>query len=249
MTIENIEIPTPDGPMPALAAHPPTASGSSPRRGAVIVIHEAFGLTDHIGDVVERMSEAGYRVVAPALFHRVDSPILAYDSIKHDEGLSQLIAIFESLNASNIATDVAATLAQLKTEGFEPSDVAMVGFCMGGAIALFATTRFPLACGVTFYGGGVATGRFGLASLIDLAPKIAAPWLGFYGDLDQSIPVDDVEDLREAARSAVVSTQIVRYASADHGFNCNDRPEHFNTEASDDAWAKMLEFFAVHIGA
>ena len=249
MTLEHIEIPTPDGPMPALAAPPNTASDSMSRRGAVIVIHEAFGLTDHIGDVVKRIGEAGYRAVAPALFHRVDSPILAYDSIKNDEGLSRLIAIFEGLNASDIATDVAATLAHLKTEGYKDSEIAMVGFCMGGAVTLFATTRFPLACGVTFYGGGVATGRFGLASLIDLAPEIAAPWLGFYGDLDQSIPVDDVESLREAAGSAAVPTHIVRYASADHGFHCNDRPENFNAEASADAWGKMLEFFEVHIGA
>jgi carboxymethylenebutenolidase len=123
----------------------------------------------------------------------------------------------------------------------------MVGFCMGGAVTLFASTRPGLGAGVTFYGGGVANGRFGLPPLIEQAPSVKNPWLGLYGDLDASIPVDDVEKLRAAASLAAAPTEIVRYADADHGFNCDGRPNVFNAEAAADAWARTLAFFNAHL--
>ena len=86
----------------------------------------------------------------------------------------------------------------------------------------YAATLRASGAAVTFYGGGVAEGRFGLPSLLDQAPNLQTPWLGLFGDLDQGIPVADVEKLREATDTVKVPTEIVRYTDADHGFNCND---------------------------
>jgi carboxymethylenebutenolidase len=69
-----IDIPTHDGPMPAFSAAPSEAADSD---AAVLVVQEAFGLTDHIGRVVDRLADAGYHAVAPALFHRQGSPVLS----------------------------------------------------------------------------------------------------------------------------------------------------------------------------
>jgi len=69
-------------------------------------------------------------------------------------------------------------------------------------------------CRRQLYGGGVTTGRFGFAPLVELAADLRCPWLGLYGDLDQSIPVDQVEALREATNAAPVPTEIVRYPRA-----------------------------------
>jgi carboxymethylenebutenolidase len=102
---------------------------------------------------------------------------------------------------------------------------------------------------VTFYGGGVLEGRFGLRSLVELAPELQTPWLGLYGDLDRGILPEQVEKLRRAAGEASVPTEIVRYADADHGFNCNDRPAVFNPTAASDAWRRTLEWFDVHLQA
>ena len=52
------------------------------------------------------------------------------------------------------------------------------------------------------------------------------PWLGLFGDLDGSIPVDDVEQLRTALADAPVDTEVVRYADAEHGFHCDARPSY-----------------------
>jgi carboxymethylenebutenolidase len=234
--MELLEIPTSDGPMPMASA---TAGDSSNK--AIIVIQEAFGLTSHITGLTDRLADAGYRAVAPALFHRQSSEPIGYTDF------DKVMPMIQSLDAEQIRTDLDATIGFLNDEGFEASSIGMVGFCMGGSVTLYAATRPGIGAGVTFYGGGVATGRFGLPSLIELAHSIRVPWLGLYGDLDQSIPVDEVEELRSAAASSGQITEIVRYPEAGHGFNCNDRPDHFNADAAADGWAKMLDFFAAHL--
>ncbi len=76
--------------------------------------------------------------------------------------------------------------------------------------------------------------------------SLQTPWLGLFGDQDASIPVDDVEQLREALRGAKVDTDIVRYADAGHGFHCDQRPD-YRPEDAADAWRRALDWFASHL--
>jgi carboxymethylenebutenolidase len=114
-------------------------------------------------------------------------------------------------------------------------------------VTFHAAALRALGAAVTFYGGGVTTGRFGLPALVEQAPSLQTPWLGLFGDLDQGIPVEEVEQLRQAAAGAGVVTEIVRYADAQHGFNCDDRPAVFNEQAAADAWARTLAWFDRHL--
>jgi carboxymethylenebutenolidase len=236
--LSHFVIDTKDGPMAAVSSAP-----EDEPRGAVVVFQEAFGLTTHIEGITGRLAEAGWLAVAPALFHRQGAPVFAYDDY------AALLPVMEQLDAAGLRTDIEATLEHLSTSGFAERAISVVGFCMGGAVALYAATLRPIGAAVTFYGGGVGKGRFGLPSLIDLAPGLQAPWLGLYGDLDKGIPVEDVERLREAATGAPVETEVVRYADADHGFNCNDRPAAFNPAAAADAWGRTLAWFDRHLDA
>jgi carboxymethylenebutenolidase len=68
-----------------------------------------------------------------------------------------------------------------------------------------------------------------------------------YGDLDPSIPVDEVEALRVAAAAAQVPTMVVRYAEAGHGFHCDGRPDAYHEGAAKDAWTKTLDWFARYL--
>lgn len=228
-----VSIETAEGPMPSYQAEP-----DGDARGAVVVVHEAFGVTPHIEDVTQRLASAGYRAVAPGFFHRQGSPVLAYDN------LEQVMPLLGSLTADGLRTDMTAALDHL---GMAAERSAVVGFCMGGTITFFAATLRPIAAAVTFYGGGVTEGRFGLPALVDLAPALKTPWLGLFGDQDHSIPVPQVEELRRAASSAGVPTDIVRYADAEHGFHCNDRPAVFNQTAASDAWKRTLDWFDRHM--
>jgi carboxymethylenebutenolidase len=222
--------------MPTYVATPEGAA-----RGGIVVVQEAFGVTAHLQGVCRRLAEAGYTAVAPALFHRVGSPVLDYGDFE------AVRPAMMSLTAGGIETDLDAAFAELTNRGFGSARTGIVGFCMGGTVAMFAATQWPLGAAVTFYGGGVAQGRFGFPSLLDIAAELRSPWLGLYGDRDQGIPVDEVEALRRVVAAAQVPTEIVRYPEAGHGFNCDDRPDAFHEPSATDAWRRTLAWFDEHL--
>ena len=95
---------------------------------------------------------------------------------------------------------------------------------------------------------GIVTARFPqFPALVGDAGGLQTPWLGLFGDLDESIPVDDVEQLRAALDSnANVAHEIVRYADAGHGFHCDQRPEYVPAAAKD-AFQRTLDWFERHL--
>jgi carboxymethylenebutenolidase len=180
--------------------------------------------------------------VAPHVFHRTGDPLIDYADMK--EVMPHLMA----LNRANIEADLKACFDYLAEQGFVGRQVGIVGFCMGGTIAFFAGAENELGAAVTYYGGGIAQGRFGLPAMAELAPGLKTPWQGNFGDKDQSIPTAEVEQLREAAAKASVPTEVHRYAEADHGFHCNDRSA-YHEASSKEAWARTVAFFDRHINA
>jgi len=234
---KTVTLTTPDGDMGLYDAEP-----DGKARGAVIVVQEAFGVNDHIEDVTRRLAAAGYRAVAPHLFHRTGDPVIGYGDY------DQIMPHFAGLSEAGVLDDIDAALDYLGEAGYAPARIGVVGFCMGGTVAFLASVRRPLGAGVTFYGGGIAQGRFGMASQLELALHLRTPWLGLYGDQDQGIPVEDVEALRTAVSAAPVETEIVRYAPAGHGFNCDKRDSYHEASAVD-AWRRMLEWFERHLAS
>jgi carboxymethylenebutenolidase len=106
----------------------------------------------------------------------------------------------------------------------------------------------PVGAGVGFYGGGIAAAaKIGpFPALMDRAPTLQVPWLGLFGDQDQSIPVGDVERLRAELARSPVSTEIVRYANAGHGFHCDQR-DAYVADAAADAWDRTIAWFKHHL--
>jgi carboxymethylenebutenolidase len=211
-----------------------TPSGA--RKGAIVVVQEAFGVNEHIEDVCARLADAGWLAVAPHLFHRSGDPRFGYDDV------SKVAPAMQALQADEVVADVHDALVAIGAEGVALANTGIVGFCLGGAVALHAATRIDLGAAVTFYGGGVSTGRFGFPPGVDAAPSLRCPWLGLFGDLDTGIPVDDVEALRTAAATSAQPTEVVRYAEAGHGFNC-DRRASYHEPSATDAWARTLAWF------
>lgn len=232
----DLTITTDDGPMPARSAAPHVNPN-----GGVVVLHEAFGLTAYITDVTIRLARAGWHALAPALFHRQGSPVIPYDDIP------AALPIMGQLTAGGLTTDLTAAFDELERTGFPAARTAVIGFCMGGSIALYAGTMRRLGAAITFYGGGVATGRFGLPPLAELAPSLTSPWLGLFGDEDPSIPVEDVERLRQAASHAAIETAVVRYPGAGHGFHCDERADHYHPAVAQDAWQRTLGWLDRHL--
>jgi carboxymethylenebutenolidase len=208
--------------------------------GAVIVIQEAFGVTDYIQDVCNRLSAAGYRAVAPHLFHRSGDPVIAYDDMQ------DVMTHLGALSADGLAADIDATLLYLSAAGIGASQTGIVGFCMGGSVVVLAAARNALGAAVTFYGGGVTKGRFGMPPLAELAAQLQTPWLGLFGEDDQSIPADQVELLRDEAKKATVPTEVVNYPGAGHAFHTDGRDSYHEPSAAD-GWQRTLDWLGAHL--
>jgi carboxymethylenebutenolidase len=209
-------------------------------KGGVVVIQEIFGVNDHIEDICRRLADAGWLAVAPHLFHRTGDPKLGYTDM--DEGRAHA----GKMTAEGILADVDAAIARVAEAGIPATRIGIVGFCMGGSVALLVATKRDLGAAVTFYGGGITDERFGFRPQTEEAPELRAPWLGLYGDLDTGIPVAAVEELRLAAARSGQPTEIVRYPDAGHGFNC-DRRESYHEPSATDAWARTLAWFDRHL--
>lgn len=153
----------------------------------------------------------------------------------------------EHLDDDGIVVDVDAALEHLHASGWENASVGTVGFCFGGRVTFLIALRRPLGAAVGFYGGGIVTQRFPqFPPLVDEVSKLQAPWLGLFGDRDKSIPVEDVEQLRDALKTSPVPTEIVRYPEAEHGFHCDQRDAH-DEAAAKDGWNRTLAWFEEHM--
>jgi carboxymethylenebutenolidase len=239
MPQRDVTLTTPDGDMRTYEASPEGASPST----AVIVIPEAFGLNDHIESITERIADAGHIGLGLDIFHRSGGGTAPYDDF------SKVLPLFEGLTDDGLLADVDAARAHLNESGVTDDRIGIIGFCFGGRTTFLAAVRRSLGAGVGFYGGGIVTARFpAFPPLVDDSRSLKTPWLGLFGDADESIPVDDVERLRATLDDqATVEHEIVRYPDAQHGFNCDQRPS-YNPDAAADAWQRALAWFEAHLG-
>lgn len=240
---------TPPRPLTVELAHgtPLTvARPDRPPRAGIVVVQEAWGVTGYIEWLLRIFADVGYVAAAPHLYHRsggeAGRPIVIDD---HD--FDKARPLMARLDGDAIADDIGHATGFLRAEG--APRVGIIGFCMGGTIALWAAAHADVEAAVTFYGSGIDKGRWrGFESGLHTAPKVRVPWLGFYGDKDRSIPPEQVERLRTAIEPVNAPTQIVRYPEAGHAFASDpSSPKHVR-EAAEDAGIRTREFLAAHLG-
>ena len=112
-----------------------------PPVGGVVVVQEVFGVTPHIEAVCQRLADVGWLAVAPHLFHRTGDPVLSHNDIAEGRRHAQ------SLTVESILADVGAALAYVEGAGFPRDTAGIVGFCMGGTVALAVAAGIPGATG------------------------------------------------------------------------------------------------------
>src|SRR5580698_950087 len=133
--------------MRAYVAHP----DGKPRAG-LLVFQEAFGVNAHIRDVTERFAREGYLSISPELFHRTAPGLEAGYT-----NFPEVVPHMQALTNDGLEADIRAAHGWFKDNGAGLS-ISSVGYCMGGRTACHAAMIVPLACSISYYGGGIAPG-------------------------------------------------------------------------------------------
>lgn len=192
----------------------------------VIVIQEWWGLVDHIKDVCERFAKQGFVALAPDLYH-------GKKTTEPDEAAKAMMA----MKIDQAAKDMSGAVDEVaKRAGSEK--IGVVGFCMGGGLALYLATIRPdkiKAC-VPFY--GVIPWQ-GVSPEYD---KMQASVLGHYAELDSFTPPEAVKELEAKLRSLNKEAELIIYEGVDHAFFNDTRPEVYNAEAANKAWSSTIKF-------
>ena len=211
------------------------ATPRSGRGAGVVVIQEWWGLVPHIKDVCDRLAAEGFTALAPDLFHGESA------STKEPDKAGKLA---QSLKLDEAGRDIAGAVRWLaegdRTTG---SRVGIVGFCLGGALALFAASHDPtIAACVAFYPGlgwppGKAADPAGFKGAV----------LGHFAGDDESYTREQVGDLEQRMREAGVDVEFFWYDNADHAFFNDARPEVHKPDHAQLAWDRTLAFFRKHL--
>lgn len=200
---------------------PPGKAGPMP---AVVVIHEWWGLNDHVKHWADRLAADGYAALAVDLYGGAvattpDEAMAAMKAVDAAKGKAMLAA------AHRFLRDDPRILAPRR---------GVIGWCFGGAWSLqHAIAEADLDAAVIYYGRLVDDPK-------ELA-KIRAPLLGVFGDRDKGIPPEAVAKFAAAVKAAGKSIELHQY-DAEHAFANPSNPK-YDAVASADAWSHVRAFF------
>lgn len=201
-----------------------------PRRGAVVVLQEIFGVNHHIQSVCERLAAEGYDAFAPALFDRMQP---GFASGYSKEEVAKALKFLPRLDWDAMVRDTLATAAHARATRGGP--VAALGFCLGASVAYLAAQRSEAIDAVVGYYGGQIVHH--------LAEPPRRPTLLHYGEQDHTIPMRDVARIQKERPEC----ELHVYA-AGHGFNCDERASYEPVSARL-AWSRSLDWLARYASA
>jgi carboxymethylenebutenolidase len=204
-----------------------SASGFGP---GVIVIQEWWGLVGHIKDVADRFASEGFTALAPDLYK-------GESTTEPDEAGSLMMALDVPETEKTLRYAVIKLLNDPATIG---DRVGVVGFCMGGQLAMFAATTNPAI--------GACANFYGIHPNVqpDYA-RLTCPLIGFFAEHDDYASAEAVEKLEQALTSAGKDYSFKTYAGAHHAFFNSDRPQVYDRNAAEDAWKRMVSFFRTEL--
>jgi len=231
-----VKVPTRDGMMPAYRAMPHGKTDLP----VVLVIHEIFGVHEHIKDLCRRLAHAGYYAIAPDLYARLG------DATKIPD-ISVLMAPDGIVNRTpdgQVKGDLDAAVRFAASQKANVKRLAVTGFCWGGRQTWLFTEKTPAVRAAAAWYGPLATGAPN--TVIAGAAGAKGRVIGFYGGKDGGISAADVEAMRKAlADAGDADSKIIVYPDAQHGFNADYRPS-YNAVDAKDAWSSMLAWFRGH---
>ena len=226
--VERVTVATGMEQMPAYISRP-AGTGPAP---AILIISDIFGASPFYQEMAGRLAHEGYLTLLPDLFFRVGGlPEMTGEAAMARAG---------KLNEQQTLGDLQASLSHLLGRSdVEPKNPGVMGFCMGGTYTmLVAEQSDALGAACVFYGFPVNVR--GGTSPIDAVAKITCPLIGFWGDQDAAVGMDNVQRLDQELNRLNKNYEITIYPGAGHGFMA--RRSEADTAAAEDAWPNLLQF-------
>ena len=196
------------------------------RIGAIVLIQEIFGVTNHLKSVAEKFSNEGFIVWVPEIYHRLDGNIqLEYDITSVTEGKR----LKKECGWDLPVMDILACVGNLKIS----HSVSLVGFCYGGSLAWkSACLGYGLNCAVSFYGSQIP-------DFLHLDSK--CPILVHLGEKDETINEEAQKKITDYSLESKNLVEVHKYKDADHGFFCDAR-ESYHKISADLAFSRSINF-------
>ena len=223
----------------AYVAEPEKKDGKLP---VIIIASEIFGVHEHIADIARRFAKLGYMAIAPEFFTRAGDPT-SLGTVT--EIMTQIVS---KTPDKQVMSDIASALKWAGEHGGDLTRVGVTGFCWGGRITWLACANIPqVKAGVAWYGRlvGDKSDNFP-AHPVDLAQSLKAPVLGLYGGKDTGIPLETVEQMKQAlykasSNPAAAKSRFVIYPDAPHAFHADYRATYQEGPAKD-GWDQCIKW-------
>jgi len=227
-------------------ASPQNAGASTP---GIVVVQAIWGVDAQLRDVVRRFAKEGFIAIAPDLYSGLGAP--------NGDGKTEIApfrAAASKLSDDVVDGDLAAAAAFLRQgAGNATQKIGVIGFCMGGSIALRQTVDNAkvFQAAAVFYGKvryGASDNDGGAMVPFDFAyaDKIGVPLVGSFGARDTSIRADDVRALDAKLAALNKDHDLFVYDDAGHAFFDDTRPS-YAPSAAGDAWARTLAWFRKYL--
>jgi carboxymethylenebutenolidase len=227
LATEQVSFDSPKGKVSGYLARPK----SKGKRPAIVVIHENRGLHPHIQDVARRFAVEGFLAFAPDLLSLVGGTPASQDDA---------LALHKKLNQDDAVVALTAAVTFLKKHPESTGKVGTVGFCFGGLMVnRLAVASRELDGAVAYYGRQVPEAD---------VPKITAPLLLHYGELDKGVNAG-IAAYEKALKANKKRYTLYIYPGAQHAFNNDTGKARYNKAAADLAWGRTLAFFKQTLGA
>jgi carboxymethylenebutenolidase len=222
----------------------PAQGGSHP---GIVVIHEAFGLVEHICDLARRFANIGYNALAPDLYTRKGAP-------SDPNNFDTVLPVMFGLPDTQAVHDLEASAAHLRALPGATGKIGAIGFCSGGRqTLLFACSSSKVDAAVDCWGGFIhratpndETTPARPKPILDLVPQLHCPLFGVFGEEDQNPTLAQAEDLRKRAVEAGKDVTIKVYRGAGHAFLADYRPSYREAPAQE-LWHDAVAFFGRHL--
>lgn len=224
---EYITYPSPNGhgEVRGYLVKPAKATAKTP---AVVVVHENRGLNPYIEDVARRVAKAGYIALAPDGL----SSVGGYPG-NDDEGK----VLQQKVDPTRLMNDFFAAIEFMKNHPEATGKVGITGFCYGGGVSNAAAVAYPeLDYAVPFYGR---------QPRVEDVPKISAPLLLHYAELDKNIN-EGWPAYEAALKSNNKVYEAYIYPGVNHGFH-NDSTPRYDQPAAELAWSRTLSWFKKYL--